>query len=131
MANKKHLGRRNCDDDDDGDADAEDDGDEVFEDDNEGSDKYLSFLYHDDQSQDEMESLSSVPLTASSVEDEESDVAARALPKSRLVRVHTEYIEYSTIALLNHTNFHVVFIMFGCWCKAQMAVYHPSRSLVR
>ena len=69
-AARKLPGRRDDGGDDDYDGDADDDDDEVFEDDNEGSDKYLSFPYQEEQTQGEMFESSSTALFSSSVEEE-------------------------------------------------------------
>ena len=67
---RKLPGRRDDGGEDDYDGDADDDNDDVFEDDNEGSDKYLSFPYQEEQSQGEMFESCSTALLSSSVEEE-------------------------------------------------------------
>ena len=84
VAKKPRLKRDKGDDYDDGDAD--DDDDEVFEDDNEGLDKYLSFPQQEEQSQEEVESFSSAP-PSSSADDGESQRASGGFPECRLVHM--------------------------------------------
>lgn len=67
---RKLPGKRDVGGDDDYGGDADDDDDEVFEGDNEGSDKYLSFPYQEEQSQGELFESSFTALLSSSVEEE-------------------------------------------------------------